>query len=59
MTRRGSLNIYTDRKEVECLDCLATTFIPKWIPIRHSNCKECGSKRIKLYKPRKSKEANR
>jgi hypothetical protein len=46
-----------EKKAVECDDCGAVTEIPKWMTLKESWCKECQSMKIRLYKPRKRKEA--
>jgi uncharacterized paraquat-inducible protein A len=39
------------KKAVECDDCGRVTDVPKTHPLRFCHCKECGSLKIRLYKP--------
>ena len=39
-------------KEAECDDCGGVFKIVKWIPLKFSCCKTCGSLKIRLYHSR-------
>lgn len=46
----STLQPVSERKQAECDDCAAVFDLVKWIPLKFSCCKSCGSLKIRLYK---------
>ncbi len=42
-----------ETKQIECDKCGRVSTVAKHIPLRFSKCPECGSLKIRLWKPRK------